>query len=177
TVYVVGPSSTGKTTLCNALAAQLGLLHEVYVTEVARTVMREHAFTREEVHTQAMQEAIAHAHVAREKEARRVAAEHGSLVLCDRCALDAVVYGMLNSEAQGQILMDIPTIRGALEDYRSAWAHVVLLAPVADWMVDDGVRSMQDGETCVEMYRLLLRELRIAYLEVGEDCRPLEDRV
>ncbi len=65
-IYIVGASSTGKTTLCRALEKELGM---PLITEVARTVMKEKQFTRSDVATTAMQEAIFHAQVAAQKEA------------------------------------------------------------------------------------------------------------
>ncbi|TFY59054.1 hypothetical protein EVG20_g7929 [Dentipellis fragilis] len=50
-IYIVGPSSTGKTTLCTALATHLGLPSALHITEVARTVMRSTSFTRADVGT------------------------------------------------------------------------------------------------------------------------------
>lgn len=52
-IFITGPSSTGKTFLCNALKARLrdmGIL-TYHISEVARTVMREQGFTRKDVGT------------------------------------------------------------------------------------------------------------------------------
>ncbi|KAJ3798863.1 AAA domain-containing protein, partial [Lentinula aff. detonsa] len=100
-VYIVGPSSAGKTTLCNALAARLRLPSSMHITEVARTVMKEQGFTRADVHSFAMQHAIVKAQVAKDWEARQnTTAENTTLgqpiLLSDRSAVDAVVYAALS---------------------------------------------------------------------------------
>ncbi|THH18766.1 hypothetical protein EW146_g2264 [Bondarzewia mesenterica] len=82
-IYIVGPSSTGKTTLCNALAARLGLSSTVCITEVARTVMRQQGFTRDDVARPEMQKAIMDAQLEHDKGARGAAAgDHGRARHC-----------------------------------------------------------------------------------------------
>jgi hypothetical protein len=205
-LYIVGPSSAGKTTLCGALAAALGVPSCACVREVARDVMRIRGFSRTDIGTLAMQQAIANAHVAADAAARAAALEHATklipdleaspdgelgyddgdqsrprghgLMLSDRCVLDAVAYGLLSDDGQnGRALLHSRTVRRALNEvYRTRGAHFVLLAPVADWIVDDGVRSIDNG-ACVDVFRKLLGELGIRYLELGESCRLLEERV
>lgn len=88
TIHIVGPSSTGKTTLCKALAAVLGLPQEVCISEVARTVMRERNFTRNDVGKLEMQRAIMEAQLEEARLARRYAVEAEQvcrrIVLSDR---------------------------------------------------------------------------------------------
>ncbi|KZV69550.1 hypothetical protein PENSPDRAFT_652298 [Peniophora sp. CONT] len=184
-IYVVGPSSTGKTTLCNALAKQLGLRDEVYVTEVARTVMREQGFSRADVHKLEMQQAVVDAHVARDTQARsaalfntsKLAAPRSTLILCDRSAIDALVYAKLTS-ANDQALLASASFQTALASYRAPHATFVLLRPIADWMHDDGIRSIaEDRERCFEVFQATLDELGIKYFEIGDSCRMLEERV
>ena len=49
TLFLVGPSSTGKSTLFHAIAKKLGLTRDQCITEVARTVMRNTDFSRKTV--------------------------------------------------------------------------------------------------------------------------------
>lgn len=188
-IYVVGPSSSGKTTLCNALAKQLGLSDAVYVTEVARTVMREQGFSRADVHKLEMQQAVVNAHVARDTRAREAAlrvtklytsqpaAPRSTLILCDRSAIDALVYAKLTS-ANDQALLESASFQTALASYRVPHATFVLLRPIADWMHDDGIRSIaEDKEHCFEVFKDTLEELEIKYFEIGDSCRMLEERV
>ncbi|VDB96180.1 unnamed protein product [Peniophora sp. CBMAI 1063] len=186
-IYVVGPSSAGKTTLCNALARQLGLPNEVYVTEVARTVMREQGFSRADVHKLEMQQAIVDAQIAHDTQAREAALRltgsskqavpRSTLILCDRSAIDALVYAKLTS-ANDQALLESASFQTALASYRAPHTVCVLLRPIPDWMHDDGIRSIaEDRERCLEVFREVLGDLGITYFEIGDSCRMLEERV
>ncbi|KAI0063599.1 hypothetical protein BV25DRAFT_1854021 [Artomyces pyxidatus] len=180
-IYVVGPSSTGKTTLCNALAARLGLSSEVYITEVARKVMRERGFTRDDVGKVEMQRAIMEAQLAYDESARIYAGGRGGagVVLSDRSAVDAVVYAELNDDgetgAMARTLIASPPFQAALPAYRHSL--FVLLQPVAEWLVDDGVRSLEDGWRCHEAFRVMLSNLDIPHIELDGTSRWLEERV
>ncbi|KAJ4468846.1 hypothetical protein J3R30DRAFT_3661779 [Lentinula aciculospora] len=162
-IYVVGPSSTGKTTLCDALV-------------VARTVMKEQGFTRADVDSLAMQHAIVKAQASRDRETRdqKAWAEDGvgthSTLLSDRSAVDAVVYAALSElvvkSGNTQTLISSPEFQAILPFYRSPKSKFVLLRPIQAWIVDDGVRSLKDGEHYYDMF-----------IELGEDCRWLEERI
>lgn len=53
-----------------------------------------------------------------------------------------------------------------------------LVRPIADWMHDDGIRSIaEDREQCFEAFQATLDELGIKYFEIGDSCRMLEERV
>lgn len=171
-VYIIGPSSTGKTTLCNALAARLGLSEAVHITEVARTVMRKRGFTRDDVGRLEMQRAIMDAQIEQDMRARRAANDPGGrgIVLSDRSAVDAVVYAALDgADSDSRTLISSPNFQAVLPLYRRSL--FVLLHPISEWMVDDGVRSLEDGQKCSRIFRNLLAELGIQYLELGESCR------
>lgn len=49
TLYLIGPSSTGKSTLFHAIVKELGLDLGQCITEVARTVMKKTNFSRNTV--------------------------------------------------------------------------------------------------------------------------------
>lgn len=96
-IFVLGPSSSGKTTLCNALAEELQIHPSRYVKEVARHVMRTQGFTRKDTGTYEMQAAIMRAQLQAEIEVLAVrhpqAVEAGDIVLLsDRSAVDPIVY-------------------------------------------------------------------------------------
>ncbi|KAF9069455.1 AAA domain-containing protein [Rhodocollybia butyracea] len=185
-IYIVGPSSTGKTTLCNALITRLGLTSDMCITEVARTVMREQGFTRADVHSLAMQQAIVNAQATRDRQARQKATEDvvpklQSILLSDRSAVDAVVYAALSEttlqSGNTKALVSSPEFLEVLPFYRSLHSTFVLLRPIPEWMIDDGVRSLEDGERCYAMFVKVLKELDIPFVEVGEECRWLGERV
>jgi nicotinamide riboside kinase len=144
-IYVVGPSSTGKTTLCRAVAAGLGLNGPEFITEVAREVMEREGYTRYDVGKLEMQATIMRAQLLREQKGRIAASRAGSILLSDRSAIDAIAYAVLTSasEEEAQRRMQNLTQSGdfqlALSRYRES--QFVLLGPVPEWWEDDGIRS------------------------------------
>lgn len=182
-IYVIGPSSTGKTTLCSALARRLALEPSSYITEVARKVMRNRGFTREDVGTLEMQKAIMEAQLAEEEEGRVNAEQRAGpqVLLSDRSAIDAIVYAVLTSRNETEaiqrwrILTSSAKFRVALPRYRQA--KVILLTPVPEWLVDDGVRTLDDQDQCLKTFKGVLSELDIKYEEMGGTTKKLSDRV
>lgn len=174
-IYIVGPSSTGKTTLCRALAERLHLPADRLITEVARDVMRRTAFSRADVGRVAFQRAILDAQVTREREARP------GPVLSDRCAVDPVVYatwtGKDEEEARErrEAMVCAPGFSEAVGEYRRGL--VVLLGPVPEWLVDDGVRSMEDQVGCHRVFCQVLDGLGIRYRQIGAEFRGLQERI
>jgi nicotinamide riboside kinase len=181
-IYIIGPSSTGKTTLCSELFIVLGL-ETPYITEVARKVMRSKGFTREHIGKLEMQDEIMKAQLCAEIEGRAYVAKRAQtqVLLSDRSAVDAIVYAILMSENnedanhRQQILISSPQFQRALADYRRAL--FVLLTPVREWLVDDGVRFTNDGDHCLRVFRQVLSELGIKYEELGANVKNLSDRV
>jgi predicted ATPase len=212
-IFVVGASSTGKTTLCRALEKQLktGGATVFHVTEVARTVMREQGFSRETVGTLAMQRAILQAQIAAEEKAlQKIMGPDGSsevdrpstvVLLCDRCAVDPVVYATMkiNGDEVSDLKND-PSFKRAVLRYgghsHSPGAEspgqvsppatysttlrpvVILMGGVKEWQgQDDGVRSLYDPFEVTNYFRSTLGQLGIPYKELGEDIKVLSERV
>ena len=202
-IYVVGPSSTGKSTLCGALSkhfigeSQLQssrsdrrgvLLYSI--SEVARKVMRERQFTRDDVGTLEMQQAILEAQVKAEGDAMASLASSDStkekVLLSDRCAIDALVYTRKYvSENAYKTLCETLEFREALGRYRGERAEgndgtqvlFILTLPVAEWLIDDGIRSMDEPEAVLEEFRNVLNELEIPFVELGSEIMELGRRV
>ncbi|KAI0666962.1 AAA domain-containing protein, partial [Trametes maxima] len=181
-IYVLGPSSSGKTTLCEALASELKVHPPQYIKEVARTVMRTHGFTRDDVDTYKMQYAIMHAQLKAEKHAESSLTEAKDsiqvppIVLSDRSAIDPIVYSG-TSAAEDAIdrrrkLLDDTALRAVLPGYRNS-----LFEPVIEWFSDDGVRSLQDPWRYNEVLFSTLAELGIPYLLIGKETIDLRERV
>jgi nicotinamide riboside kinase len=171
--------STGKTTLCDALAGRLGLESAAYVREVARRIMRQKGYSRDTISNLQMQSDIMEAHL--EEEERALGSSN--IVVCDRSAVDPIVYAILTSTsahealARKEKLVGKETFQVALARYRDAESIIVLLAPVKDWVVDDGIRSMEQQEECMGVFQRLLEDLGIPYHILGADRRSLFDRV
>ena len=127
-IFVLGPSSSGKSTLCDALARYLDLDRSRYVREVARTVMREQGFTRKDVDTYAMQHAIMAAQLKAEQkilESSEDSADEGCVVmLSDRSAVDPIVYATTSRSPGGEDmrrkLMKNENFQGVLPFYRQS---------------------------------------------------------
>jgi len=180
-IFIIGPSSTGKTTLCAALASELALKPECWITETARHVMRTRGFTRDDVGKLEMQSAIMYAQLESEARGRAYAQGASRILLSDRSAIDAVVYAVLTSankeqaEARRRILVDSREFQNALEYYRCA--SVFLLGCVPEWLQDDGVRSLDDQETCLLAFRAILSDLGVRFVEIGAEVKGLPERV
>ncbi|EJD42901.1 hypothetical protein AURDEDRAFT_114910 [Auricularia subglabra TFB-10046 SS5] len=176
-IYVVGPSSSGKTTLCRALAARLRIPEERFVHEVARDVMTRTGFSRSTVRQLDMQRAILVAQVAAEERALQTASEV-LILLCDRSAVDPLVYaalGFADGPTRQQELMRAPEFQAVLDRYRASL--FVLLAPIAEWVVDDGVRSLERPHDYLQIFKGTLQSLGVQTRELGEDVRDLSTRV
>ncbi|KAK2464628.1 hypothetical protein APHAL10511_003321 [Amanita phalloides] len=177
-LYVIGPSSTGKTTLCNALAKDLRLSQTAHVTEVARTVLQERGYTRNDVHNLEMQRDIMLAHIQKERFSRQ---ESPGLVLCDRSAIDPIVYVVLTAtdeqmavERRDQ-LVQMDEFQHILPLYRESL--FVVLGPVEEWVVDDGVRSIENLQACYKTFQATLDYLGIKYQTLGMETKSLAERV
>jgi nicotinamide riboside kinase len=181
-VYVVGPSSSGKTTLCKALAARLCLPRDRHISEVARSVMQASSFTREHVGMLAMQQSILNAQAEAESKAR--ARYRGAtwsptapFLLCDRSAIDPIVYAYFSTidKSGAETLVESAELRGLLPVYRDAL--FVLLHPVVEWLEDDGVRSLDDPQKYPTVFKEYLEKFKLDYEEMGDSVKGLEDRV
>ena len=128
-VYIVGPSSSGKTTLCNAFAADRGIPPSIYIKEIARAVMASQGFTRADVSTFEMQSAIMIAQLRAEAESleevgRATKNESPVLLLSDRSAVDPTVYARSSGGTGGRDmqlkLFQNPAFQAALPLYRKS---------------------------------------------------------
>ncbi|KAG6812350.1 hypothetical protein H0H92_003250 [Tricholoma furcatifolium] len=167
--------STGKTTLVNALAQKLNLQEPALVKEVAREVMATQGFSRADVGSLKMQQAIQLAQLKRENEG-----ENYPIQISDRSAVDPIVYAVLTSttdeEAQHRrhTLTNIPEFQLVLEKYRES--TFLLLAPVTDWLEDDGIRLVEKQAQCFEVFKSELKALGIDFQVLGPDMRRIEER-
>ena len=124
-IFIVGPSSCGKTTLCNALAEDLQLKPELYIQEMARVVMATQGFTRDDIHTYEMQNAIMNAQLRAEQDAARHRdAKASVLFLSDRSAVDPVIYaatcGTKDAESMSDRLLHARELQENLPFYRKS---------------------------------------------------------
>ncbi|KAF9644028.1 hypothetical protein BDM02DRAFT_3157297 [Thelephora ganbajun] len=182
TLYLIGPSSTGKSTLFHAIVKDMGLDLGQCITEVARTVMKNTGFSRETVGDIGMQRAIMIAQLEQEHVARSVAGGGTvRVVLSDRSALDPVAYAVLTAANEDdarermRVLVNTPEFQAALSRYREG--TFILFKPMPEWLVDDGVRSVEKQGEVFEVFHGVLKELGIPYVELGEEIKDLQARV
>ncbi|KAJ6450387.1 AAA domain-containing protein [Mycena sanguinolenta] len=174
-IYIVGPSSTGKTTLCNALAQRLGLKGPQIVTEVARRVITALGLSRDNIGLLDMQKAIMLAHLEQER-----GNEDSSAHLSDRSAVDPIAYAIFtaanpeDAQHRKQALVNLPEFQRALPRYRNSL--FILLTPVREWMEDDGFRHVGDEAEILAIFRNTLSELGIRYRELGPEMGFLPER-
>ena len=101
--------------------------------------------------------------------------------VCDRTAIDPIVYAIITSSDEEESrrkqnhLTRSANFQKALQQYRKS--IVILLKPVAEWMVDDGIRSTENQDECLQIYRRLLAEMDVPYYEFGREIMFLPERV
>ena len=164
--------------MCAALAKILNLSEIAHVTEVARTVLRERGYTRADVHLLQMQEDIMLAQLQREQCARQGTPD---LILCDRSAVDPIIYAIMTSKDKQDAqerrnkLIQMDEFQKILPLYRQSL--FILLEPVEEWIVDDGVRLLENQRECLETFQVTLQDLGIEYRLMGSKLKPISDRV
>lgn len=129
-----------------------------------------------------MQKTIMEAQLEEEEVARSVAGGSAvRTVLSDRSAVDPLAYAVLTAANEGdarermQVLVDTPEFQTALRRYQEG--TFILFKPVPEWLVDDGVRSIEKQDRTLEVFRSILEELGIPYVELGEEIKDLQARV
>jgi nicotinamide riboside kinase len=140
--------------------------------------MKEKGYSRDTIGSLQMQEDIMEAHFLLEQESMVHAVR-----VCDRTAIDPIVYAILTSrdEEESRRKQDHLTrsanFQKALQQYRKSESIVILLKPVAEWLIDDGIRSTENQDKCLQIYRRLLAEMDVPYYEFGREMMFLPERV
>jgi nicotinamide riboside kinase len=192
-VYIIGPQCTGKTTLVNALekafrhdadkALTGGQQQPLILREVARTVLKEKGFIREDITTsptralQLQQHILEAQHTA---EATARASTPSFWYICDRSGLDPIVYTkcFVGSEAVEKLLASKTWLE--LETQMKEGV-VVLCEAGCTWLVDDGVRlmpnDMEEWTRVDAAFRDLLQKRGIEYTIISKDMVDIRTRV
>ncbi|KAF2242489.1 hypothetical protein BU26DRAFT_494127 [Trematosphaeria pertusa] len=190
-VYIIGAQCTGKTTLVNALEeiynrdeAILPGTRPLIIREVARTVLREKQFSRDDITTSPsralqLQKHILDAQHQAEKSA--VSLNSRSIwYISDRSGLDPIVYAQLfvGEDAAGEML-ELKTWKEL--ERRMKTGLVALCEAGCTWLTDDGVRlmpgHMEEWMRVDSAFRQLLAARQIKYTVVPKDTNSLEERV
>lgn len=192
-VYIIGAQSTGKTTLINALEAQLeadrsandrnDFQQPTVIREVARTVLKEKNYSRTDIttsHIRALQLQKDILEAQYQAETVMQTGETTSWYICDRSGLDPVVYTACFVGAEAAAEMLTSDIWLDLE-CRMKDGIVILCEAGCQWLIDDGVRLMPtDSSEWTRMdttFRTLLEARCIAYSVLPHDMVDLSKRV
>jgi nicotinamide riboside kinase len=193
-IYVIGAQSTGKTTLVDALEEFFlnsievpespNLSKPVIIREVARTVLKTHKFTRNDITNSTtralkLQTLILSAQLNAEEAALEKRSSRAWYV-SDRSGLDPVVYATIfagEDDAQ-DMLRGVEWMK--LEE-RMKKGLVVLCEAGCSWLIDDGTRLMpKDLEEWLKVdstFRALLETLDIEYVLLPKDVLDTRHRV
>lgn len=183
-VYIVGPQSTGKTTLVKALVQRLsGDVAVIY--EIARHVMKEKGYSRIDVDSADMERRFSLQNDIFQAQVRKEQSliESGIDFVSDRSAIDPLVYLMHYSGTEMlERITSTAEWRNVRERYGDAKVSLVfLLMPVEDFLIDDDVRymakSLDDWHSLASSFQRFLREQQISGVELGVECRDIDDRV
>ncbi|KAI1027810.1 hypothetical protein LB503_011874 [Fusarium chuoi] len=152
-IYIIGPQSTGKTTLINKLQsdlehrlADISIDKPQIVSEVARTVLAKHKYSAEDIRASTtrcfqLQQLILEA----QAEAEKKALKSSSWFISDRSGFDPLVYAKRYA-APGAVaqLQQLPAWKEVKT--RMERSLIVVCEAGTPWLMDDGVRLMPGSD-------------------------------
>ncbi|KAL2827982.1 AAA domain-containing protein [Aspergillus cavernicola] len=182
-LYIIGAQCTGKTTLVNALQDALSQRYPSLlfrpITEVAREVLRQHQFTRDDI-TDSPDRALELQRLILAAQFEEENKESTTPVLCDRSGVDPIVYAVKYGPRHAQqMLEDSPQwhfLRGRIRK-----SLVIICPPHRGWYKDDGTRLMAkswaEWEDVHITFVQVLETNGIAYQVMPQELLDLQDRV
>lgn len=186
-VFVIGAQCTGKTTVVDALEKHIAQHKELdqpaIIREVARTVLAEGGFTREDIENSPLramqlQEGILSAQYKIETTITK--SEGSKWYISDRSGLDPIVYAsvFVGPDSAQTLLASEEWL--TLESNMKA--GLVVLCDAGDsWLTDDGVRLMpksnEDWDYLTSAFRHLLETRNINYTMLPRTMSRIEDRI
>jgi nicotinamide riboside kinase len=188
-VYIIGAQSTGKSTLVNALATSYALEsvgragQPQIIREVARTVLKDKSFTREDITNSPSRAFELQRHILdaqREAEASASNDASYSWYICDRSGLDPIVYAQLFVGKDAANLLMTSEAWRELEPKMRA-GIVMLCEAGCSWLIDDGTRLMPDDVDAWmrvdAAFRALLEAQGIGYTVISKGMVSVQERV
>lgn len=186
-VYIVGPQSTGKTSLVNKLRSEVGnwLNHTSIdepqiVSEVARTVLSKHNFTAVDVKSSpqrcfTLQKLILDAQALAEAEAL----VQSRWFISDRSGVDPLVYTKRYVSAEAAL--DLQRQDTWIEvRARMADSLIVVCESGTPWLTDDGIRLMPESrEEWLQLFKdfcEVLDGIGLQYSVVPRDMLDISER-
>jgi nicotinamide riboside kinase len=195
-LYIIGAQCTGKTTLVNALEDMFcrgGLSlpvqgipsKPVIIREVARTVLRDKHFSRDDITTSPtrawqLQKHILDAQFEAEQAAIGPDTPSTTWYISDRSGLDPIIYTQLfvGEDAAGEMLA---SEKWRELERRMKMGVVMLCEAGCSWLADDGTRLMPTGTEewmrIDDAFRKQLAVCGIQYTLVPNHVVDLEARV
>lgn len=185
-VYLIGPQSTGKTTLVNALSRAFDDKVPI-IREIARNVMADKGYSKIDVDSDdkerrfSMQRDIFTAQV--EAEMALLGSPETVSFLSDRSAIDPLVY-LLRYSGRDEVdrLTSTDIWRAVRDRYRdTSKSLTLLLLPVEEFLDDDDIRyvpkSRDDWYALADDFRAFMLEEGIPFIGIGGECLDIEERV
>jgi nicotinamide riboside kinase len=186
-IYIIGPQSTGKTTLINRLQsdleqwlADIPIEKPQIVSEVARTVLSKHKFTAKDITSSpnrclALQNLILQSQAAAENDALQAS----SWFISDRSGFDPLVYARKYVSQEAMLEMQQQSCWVEVRK-RMMSSLVIVCEAGTPWLMDDGVRLMPDSaEAWMQLsseFCELLDQVGIAYVVIPRTMLGLSDR-
>lgn len=180
-IYVIGPSSVGKTTIARELSTRYSPKPHM-ITEVARNVIRTGGYdpagdlrNLESGRFFEFQRDILHAQYVAEEEA-------SGHYISDRSGVDPIMYTMKYIGLQAAAdLVAMPEWAQMRERYSREDAVVVVVEPNEKFLQEDGTRLLIDGlkdcQEFSEVFKTFLREQNIPYKELKGEIADINERV
>ena len=187
-IYIIGAQSTGKTTLVSALDRYFEE-HRTYLSEpvtrphiikeVARSVLREHHFTADDIVT-SKPRALQLQRLILNAQSKAELSFGQGWYITDRSGLDPLAYAhrYVGDEEARQLRQE-----EAWQDVekRLSKGLVIICGVGGEWLVDDGIRLMpksrDDWLEIQSIFCSLLDELGIQYTILPSSVRDLGSRV
>jgi Type IV secretory pathway, VirB11 components, and related ATPases involved in archaeal flagella biosynthesis len=199
-IYIIGPQCTGKTTLVNALYKHFttdnpdrSIPPPAIISEVARTVLREHHFTardvRDPVRSLKLQKLILQAQAKAERDilANLQNTNDTKWFISDRSGADPIAYALryVGRDAAKESLVSAATGEWTRELKPRMQQSLVVICEAgleaASWLKDDGVRLMptnlEEWKRLNGVFCGLLKEEEVPYVLLPAMLGKLEDRV
>jgi len=186
-IYIIGPQSTGKTTLVNELRIEshqwsynFPVKEPEIISEVARSVLSKHKFNANDITSSqerclTLQRLILEAQAAAEKKVM----ERSEWFISDRSGIDPLVYARRYASAKGAAELQQLDVWNQVRA-RLANSLIVVCESGTPWLADDGVRLMPQGEEdwlqLFQEFCALLDELGLRYTVVPRTMLPLSER-
>ena len=194
-LYIIGAQCTGKTTLVDALENMLSRTEQgcnipavsskpVVIREVARKVLKERQFNRDDITTSPCRALLLQQHILDAQfHAEQTALNPHTPAACyisDRSGLDPIIYAQLFVSKEAADNMLASEIWKELER-RMKQSVVILCEAGCSWLTDDGTRLMPTGmEEWMRIdkaFRDQLAARDIDYDVVPKDLLGIEERV